>query len=105
MALFNKCTDVLQYAMKVNQVEDFLQYLDDYFTVGLPDSSVCANNIMTMIATCEELGFAINPEKVTKPSTTTNLLGVDIDSVSVEARIDPICLLETTLLLEAISGL
>ena len=104
-ALFNKYADVLQYDMQVNQVGDLLYYLDDYFTVGLPDSSVCANNIVTMIATCEELGFTIKPEKVTKPSTTTNFLGIDTDSVAMEARIKPVCLSETTSLLEAISGL
>ena len=60
--------------MQVSQVEDLLHYLDNYFIVGPPDSSVYANNIESMIATCEELGFAINPEKVTKPSTTTNFL-------------------------------
>ena len=39
------CTDALQYAMKTNKVQDLLHYLDDYFTVGPPHSSVCANNI------------------------------------------------------------
>ena len=50
-ALFNKYVDVLQYAMKTNKVQDLLHYLDDYFTVGPPDSPVCANNIATMFAT------------------------------------------------------
>ena len=91
--------------MQVNQVEDLLLYLNDYFMVGPPDSSVCANNIKTMIATCEELGFVINPKNVTKSSTTTNFLGVDIGSVTMEAKIEPVYLSETTLLLEAILGL
>ena len=88
-ALFNKYADALQYAMQTNKVQDLLHYLDDYFTVGPPHSPVCANSIMTMIATCEELGFAVNPEKVTKPATTTNFLEVVIYSVTMEARIDP----------------
>ena len=46
------------------QVQDLLHYLDDYFTVGPPDSPVCASNIMTMIATCKELDFAVNPKKL-----------------------------------------
>ena len=104
LALFNEYVDALQYAMKANKVQDLLHYLDDYFTVGPPHSLVCTNNIMTMIATCEELGFAVNPEKVTKPATTTNLLGVDIESVTMEARIDPSHLSETISLLEDITG-
>ena len=104
-ALFNKYTDVLQYAMQVNQVEDLLHYLNDYFTVGSPDSLVCASNNATMTTTYEELGFTIIPEKVTKLTTTTNFLDIDIDSVAMEARIDPSYLSETILLLEDILGL
>ena len=74
-ALFNKYADALQYAMKTNDVQDLLHYLDDYFTVAPPHSPVCANNITTMIAMCKELGFTINVGKITKPATTTNFLG------------------------------
>ena len=63
-ALFNEYVDALQYTMQINKVQDLLRYLDDYFTVGPPDSPICASNITTMIATCEELGFAVNPEKL-----------------------------------------
>ena len=90
--------------MKTNKVQDLLHYLDDYFTVGPPHSLVCANNITTMIATCEELGFAINAKKVTNPATTTNFLGVDIDSVTMEARVDPAYLSKTITLRKDIIG-
>ena len=90
--------------MKTNGVQDLLHYLDDYFTVGQPHSPVCTNNIATMIATCEELGFVIDVDKMTKPVTTTNFLGVDIDSVAMEARIDSTHLSETISLLEGIVG-
>ena len=103
-ALFNEYSEALQYTMQTNKVQDLLHYLDDYFTVGPPDSLVCANNITTMIATCKELGFAVNPKNVTKLATTTNFLGVGINSVTMEARIDPSCLSETISLLEDISG-
>ena len=90
--------------MKANKVQDLLHYLDDYFTMGLSHSLVYANNISAMITTCEELGFAINPKKVTKLATTTNFLGIDIDSVAMEAQIDPTHLSETISLLEDIMG-
>ena len=101
-ALFNKYADALQYAMKTNEVQDLLHYLDDYFTVGTPQSPVCANNIATMIAMCEELGFAINADKTTKPAATTNSFGVDIDLVAMEAKIDSTHLSETISLLKGI---
>ena len=103
LALFNEYADALQYAMKTNEVHDLLHYLGDYFTVGPPHTPICANNIATMIAACEELGFTINMEKITKPATTTNFLGVDIDSVTMEARINSVCLSKTIFLLEGIA--
>ena len=102
-ALFNEYGNALQYAMQINKVQDLLHYLDDYFTISPPESPVCASNIRTMIATCEELGFTVNPKKVTKPATSTHFLGVDIDSVTMEARIDPSHVSETILLLKDIS--
>ena len=103
-ALFNKYTDALQYAMQTNNVQDLLHYPDDYFTVGPPDSSACTNNITIMIATCEELGFAVKLQKVTTPATTANFLGADIDSVTMQARIDPSCLSWTISLHKDILG-
>ena len=103
-ALFSEYADALQYAMQINKVQDLLHYLDDYFTVGPPDSLVCASNIVSMIATCDEFGFIVNPKNSTKPATTTNFLGVDIYSVSMEARIDPSHLPEIISLLKDISG-
>ena len=85
-------------------MQDLLHYLDDYFTVGPPQSLVCTNNIATMIAMCKELGFAVNSENVTKSATTMNFLGIDIDSVAMEARIDPTHLSKTISLLEDIVG-
>ena len=103
-ALFNEYADALQYAMKANNVQDLLHYLDDYFTVGPPHCPVYTNNITTMIATCKELGFTINVDKVTKLATTTNFLGVDIDLVAIEARINSTHLSETISLLKDITG-
>ena len=62
-ALFNEYVDALQYAMKTNKVQDLLHYLDDYFTVGPTQSLVCANNIATMIAMCEDLASLLIQKK------------------------------------------
>ena len=84
---------------ETNNVQDLLHYLDDYFIVGPLHSLVWGNSIATMIATCKKLGFAVNSEKGTKPATTTNFLGVDIDLVGMEARINPTHLSKTISLL------
>ena len=87
-ALFNEYADALQYDMHVIQVGDLLHYLDDYFTVDPPDSPVCVININTMVATYKEPGFSVNPKKVTQPSTMTNFLRIDINSVHHQAHLE-----------------
>ena len=52
----------------------------------------CQNNIGNMVQVCRDLGFVVNPSKVTPPASVTNFLGIDIDSVHGVAHIDPECL-------------
>ena len=56
------------------------------------DTSKCQHNITNMVKVCKELGFAVNPSKVTSPSPVTSFLGIDIDSHKGVAHIDPECL-------------
>ena len=88
-AIFNHYADALEFAMWANSVQDLLHYLDDYFTAGPADTSDCQHNIGKMVGVCRDLGFAVNPAKVTPPMSVTNFLGIDIDSVQGVARIDP----------------
>ena len=79
-AIFNQYTDVLEFAMQANGIRDLLHYLDDYFMAGPAGSGKCQHNISTMVKVCRELGFAVNPSKVTAPSPVTCFLSIDIDS-------------------------
>ena len=85
--LFNYFADALQYIMKENGASTCEHYLDDYITVGKPDSDECAKNLQTMLDTCEKTGFNVNCEKVTHPATVIEYLGIIIDSEKMELRI------------------
>ena len=88
-AIFNHYADALEFAMWANSMQDLLHYLDNYFMAGPADTSDCQHNIGKMVRVCRDLGFAVNPSKVTPPASVTNFLGMDIDSVQGVARIDP----------------
>ena len=88
-AIFNHYADVLEFAMQANGMQDLLHYLDNYFTAGPADTSKCQHNIGKMVQVCRDLGFVVNPSKVTPAALVTNFLGIDIDSVQGVARIDP----------------
>ena len=67
-AIFNQYANALELAMPVNGISNLLHYFDDYFMIGLTGSSNCQCNINTMVEVCREMGFVVNPSKVTAPS-------------------------------------
>ena len=87
--IFNHYADVLEFAMWVNGVNDLLHYLDDYFTAGPAGMGKCQYNINKMVEVCREMGFIVNPSKVTSPSSVTSFLSIDIDSYEGVACRDP----------------
>ena len=85
--LFNDFADATQWIM-LNKGASFVEhYLDDFITVGPPDSSVCQGNLDLMLRTCAEVGFAVNPSKVKGPSSVLEFLGIIIDTDMMELRI------------------
>ena len=48
---------------------------------------LCQTNLDVILTTCADLGFTSNPAKTVAPCTTLELLGIELDSVSQEARI------------------
>ena len=58
------------------QIPDLLHYLDDFMTMGPPESSQCAHNISTIIAVCKCLGLPLHPGKCVGPSTVLVVLGI-----------------------------
>ena len=66
---------------------DIDNYLDEFITIGPPESVVCANSLRIMLDTCSYIGFAVNPTKVVPPSTEIEFLGLIIDTINLEVRI------------------
>ena len=91
-AIFNQYANILEFAMQANGISDLLHYLDDYFTAGPTGSGDCQCNINKMVEICREMGFMVNPSKVTAPPPITCFLGIKKDSCKGVACIDPKCL-------------
>ena len=62
-------------------------YLDDYITFGASGTSECSDNLNIMIATCNDLGFSLNPSKISEPNTVMEYLGIVLDTDLLQARI------------------
>ena len=85
--LFSEMAHALKLSMLYNGVSDADQYLDDFITFGPPHSTVCNDNLNAMLRICEYIGFHVNPEKVSAPTTVIEFLGLVIDSDLLEVRV------------------
>ena len=85
--IFCTYAEALRYIMLQNGVSIVANYIDDFFTCGYPDTIECSTNLQTMINTCEELGFSVQPNKTVLPTTTMEYLGIEIDTVQMQLRI------------------
>ena len=72
-----------------------VRYVDDFIVVA-PTKIECQTRLDSVIKLCQEAGFSIQASKITAPSTTTEFLGIVIDSEREELRISQERLRELT---------
>ena len=63
-----------------------VRYVDDFLVVA-KSAPECQASLNIMLQVCADAGFSVQPSKVTSPSTTTEFLGILIDTVNQELRI------------------
>ena len=93
--IFDQFAIGLQYIMESMGCTNVEHYLDDFFSCGPPNDNTCQNNLDIMQEACEKTGFEVNPEKVSKPSTELEYLGIVIDSQNMILKISDDRLQET----------
>ena len=62
-------------------------YLDDFVTVGAPDSLECQSNLDRMLLACRRLGVPVAQEKCAGPATRMVFLGFELDSLEMIIRL------------------
>ena len=73
--------------MKQQGARILLHYLDDFITVGPPDSPVCGSNMQKLCDTCAELGVSVATEKTVGPTTCLTFLGIKVDTDLLELHL------------------
>ena len=84
--LFNDIAKAAAFIMNKQGVSYCDQYLDDFVTAASTNNE-CDSNLQSMLLTCQDLGFSVNPQKVHSPTTCLEFLGIVIDTCSMELRI------------------
>ena len=80
--------DLLEWILKHNYgVRFLLHYLDDFHTLGPPNSPVCQRNLDTCACLFAEWGIPLHPEKLEGPSTCLTVVGIELDFIALQARL------------------
>jgi len=86
--IFTAIADVVEWILTHNYGVTFLRhYLDDFMTLGPPASPVCHNNLQACIRLCSILGLPLHPHKLEGPTTRLSILGIELDSSTLQARL------------------
>ena len=86
--IFMTITDLLTWILRHNYYVGFIKhYLDDFHTVGPPNSPQCSINLATCTHLFAVWGVPLHPDKLEGLSTTLTVLGIELDSLALQARL------------------
>ena len=78
--IFTAVADALQWIMLDNGVSMVDHYLDDFVTMGPPDSPECRRNLDRILAICADLGVPLATDKLEGPAQRLIFLGIELDT-------------------------
>ena len=84
--IFCAIADSFEWILYQCGISSSLHYLDDFLTMGPPNSDRCASNVQLISDTCRYLGLP-KSQKVEGPTTSLTFLGIVLDSIHMELRL------------------
>jgi len=85
--LFNVLAELLSWSAQQFGVSFLAHYVDDFLTMGPPDSTTCGNNLQTLKVLCADLGLPLALEKVEGPLTAICFIRIILDTVRMQIRL------------------
>ena len=80
-------SDALEYILLQAGISSCLHYIDDFLTLGAPDSQECAHNLRVLTDICKVLGIPLAIEKIEGPSVCIIFLGIELDARTMTMRL------------------
>ena len=85
--IFSAVADALQWIIQRRRAQPLFHYLDDYITVGPPNSELCQINLDTIKSVCAHTGVPLEDGKCEGPTTCIIFLGMELNSVAKTIRL------------------
>ena len=77
--IFNAVADALEWILRRQAVRYVDYYLDDFILYGLPNSDICATQLLVTINMYRRLGVPLATEKLEGPTDRLTFLGIEVD--------------------------
>ena len=78
--IFTAIADALHWVIQKDGARWIFHYIDDFITVGEPESDECVANVTRMQRISYELGLPIEEKMTWGPSTCLTFLGIKLDT-------------------------
>ena len=86
--IFSSFADLLVKILTQNYgINLLLHYLDDFHTLCPPNAPVCQNNVNTCVQLFSEWRIPLHPDKLEGPSICLMVLGIELDSMTLQAHL------------------
>ena len=81
--IFSSVADLVEWLLKKQYDVGFLLHcLDDFHTLGPPNSQTCQRNLDTCIQQFQDWGIPLHPDKLEGPSTLLTVLGIELSPIA-----------------------
>lgn len=99
--IFSSFADLLEWILNYNYTTGFLlNHLDDFQTLGPLNSPVCQNNLDICVQLFKQWGIPLHLDKLEVPSTCLTVLGIELDTLTLQAQLPQDKFLQIVALLE-----
>lgn len=85
--IFNCLADSIEWMLRKRGVPFIIHYLDDFLIIGPPSSGECSHGLSLCRDLCSHLGVPLAPSKIVGPTTRLVFLGIELDTIAMEARL------------------
>jgi hypothetical protein len=85
--IFTAVAHALQWVKLTSGVSAVNHYLDDFITMGPPDSYVCKRNLDKILAVWGRLGVPLAMDKLERLSSCSTFLGIEMDTQAGKLRL------------------
>lgn len=88
--LWDRYASLLEWILRQRGLRNSFYFVDDTIIGGAADSDQCERDVQLLLATMNELGVPVNADKLKAegtPSTVAKVLGIEIDTNTMTARL------------------